>query len=654
MDMSDFEIKIDLNVLNHLGMSLYSNTPAVLTEIISNAWDADAKNVDITLDVDNEIVTIKDDGHGMSKDDIINKFLKVGYARRESGRFKSDGLQRQVMGRKGIGKLAMFSLANKIQVFSRQKDQEAQGFEVDVDELQRCIKSSKHYIANSINIPSDIEIGTTIILMDLKKSIDKTQTYLRKRLARRFSIIGPAHGFIVKINGAEITTDDRDFLSDIEFLWEFGDSDSARVNSCKNLSKKSLLDNVISFDGIEHRITGYIGSVEKPSQLKKDPEISNNTITVISNGRVFEEDILLEFGSAKVFTNYLVGELVADFLDENEKPDMATSSRQKLQQNDPRYPVIKGFLERTLQKIDREWDEWRRAKGLNEVKQTSPAVSEWLNSMSKHERNSAEKLLGKINTFRFSGDEENQQTAKKTILKNTVLAFERLRIKDNLDALDKISDLNSEHFREVFSSVNDIEASLFYEITSQRLKVIEKFQKITDDNELEKAVQKYLYEHLWLLDPSWERVTGSTVMEQTLTKELLTVNPDAESGARIDIAFKTISGKHIIIEMKRPKVYPDISALVNQGRKYVLATEQWFRNNPNSCTSGKIPPIDVVFLVGKGYDGSGDNYVRGQLQSINAKVLTYSDLIIQSKQAYAEYQNKRDDAARIMKIVDGI
>ena len=95
-------------------------------------------------------------------------------------------------------------------------------------------------------------------------------------------------------------------------------------------------------------------------------------------------------------------------------------------------------------------------------------------------------------------------------------------------------------------------------------------------------------------------------------------------------------------------------ALVGQGRKYVVATEQWFRNNPNSCPAGKIPPIDVVFLVGKGYDGSGDNYIRSQLQSINAKVLTYSDLIIQSKQAYSEYQSKKDDAARIMKIVDGI
>lgn len=652
--MSDFEIKIDLNVLNHLGMSLYSNTPAVLTEIISNAWDADANNVEITLDIDKEEVVITDNGHGMSKEDITGKFLKVGYARREHGRFKSDDLRRQVMGRKGIGKLAMFSLANKIQVFSHKAGHEPQGFEVDVKELQRCIKSGNNYIATSIQVPAGFGHGTTIKLFDLTKSIDRTQTYLRKRLARRFSIIGPAHNFIVKVNGTDITANDRDFLSDLEFLWEFGTSVPERIKSCKNLSKRNVIDNKITFDGVDYFITGYIGSVEKPSQLKKDPEISNNSVTVISNGRVFEEDILLEYGSAKVFTNYLVGELVADFLDDNEKPDMATSSRQKLQQNDPRYPVLKGFFDRTLQAIDKDWDKWRREKGLEDVKQSSPSVTEWLESMSKHERESAEKLLGKINTFRFSGDEEGQKVAKKTVLKNTVLAFERLRIQDNLDALDKISNLNSEHFKEVFASVNDIEASMFYEITSQRLKVIDKFQQITDDNELEKAVQVYLYDHLWLLDPSWERVTGTTVMEQTLTKELREVVPDAPTGARIDIAFKTVSGKHVIIEMKRPKVHPDILELIAQGKKYVTATKQWFRNNPKSCPGNKVPSIDVIFLVGTGYDSGDDDYVRSLLASINAKVLTYSDLIIQSQQAYAEYQTKKDDAARIMNIVDGL
>ncbi|HBE5328645.1 TPA: ATP-binding protein [Escherichia coli] len=652
--MSDFEIKIDLNVLNHLGMSLYSNTPAVLTEIISNAWDADAQNVEITLDVEKGEVIIKDDGHGMSKDDIINKFLKVGYARREHGRAKSDHLKRQVMGRKGIGKLAMFSLANKIQVYSYKKGEQPQAFEVDVKDLQQSIKESKNYIADSLEIPENLAYGTTIKLFELKKAIDRTQTYLRKRIARRFSIIGPNHNFTVKINGTDITPADRDFLSDLEFIWEFGESDPERIKSCTNITQKNILPNTITFEGKDVKVSGYIGSVVKPSQLKKDPEISNNSITVISHGRVFEEDILLEFGSAKVFTNYLVGEIVADFLDDNEKPDMATSSRQKLQQNDPRYPVLKGFLERTLQLIDKDWDKWRREKGVNEVKINTPIVSEWLNSLKKHERESAEKLIGRVNTFRFSGNEEEQKAARKTVLKNTVLAFERLRIQDNLDALDKISNLQSENFKDVFASVNDIEASMFYEITSQRLKVIEKFQKITDENQLERAVQMYLYDHLWLLDPSWERVTGTSVMEQTLTKELKQINPDAASGARIDIAFKTVSGKHVIIEMKRPKVHPDIMNLVAQGNKYVQATTQWFSNNPKNCPGGNIPHIEVIFLVGSGYLQENQHFINMQLLSINGKILTYNDLIVQSKQAYAEYQDKKNDAARIMKIVEGI
>jgi hypothetical protein len=40
-----FELKISLNVLEHLGINLYSNVPSVLSEIVANAWDADATQV---------------------------------------------------------------------------------------------------------------------------------------------------------------------------------------------------------------------------------------------------------------------------------------------------------------------------------------------------------------------------------------------------------------------------------------------------------------------------------------------------------------------------------------------------------------------------------------------------------------------------------
>lgn len=68
-----FIMSLSLNVLNHLGINLYSNIPAVLSEIVANSWDADATRVDITIS-DDEIV-IKDDGCGMSAEDINNKFL---------------------------------------------------------------------------------------------------------------------------------------------------------------------------------------------------------------------------------------------------------------------------------------------------------------------------------------------------------------------------------------------------------------------------------------------------------------------------------------------------------------------------------------------------------------------------------------------------
>ena len=39
-----FEMTVDLNVLEHLGINLYSNIAAVLTEAVANAWDADASS----------------------------------------------------------------------------------------------------------------------------------------------------------------------------------------------------------------------------------------------------------------------------------------------------------------------------------------------------------------------------------------------------------------------------------------------------------------------------------------------------------------------------------------------------------------------------------------------------------------------------------
>jgi HSP90 family molecular chaperone len=58
-------LRYDPLTIKHLGVSLYSQLPSVLSELISNSYDADAEKVNIEL-TDNQSgkkIYIRDDGH---------------------------------------------------------------------------------------------------------------------------------------------------------------------------------------------------------------------------------------------------------------------------------------------------------------------------------------------------------------------------------------------------------------------------------------------------------------------------------------------------------------------------------------------------------------------------------------------------------------
>src|SRR5882762_1460272 len=133
-----FTFEISLSVLNHLGRSLYRSFATVLGEAISNAWDADAKHVEIHVKQDQSSFLIKDDGIGMTADDFQNKFLKIGYSKRKAGT-KSSPAGRPFIGRKGIGKLALLSCADKITVISKVNKENYIGGVIDNSELDHAI-----------------------------------------------------------------------------------------------------------------------------------------------------------------------------------------------------------------------------------------------------------------------------------------------------------------------------------------------------------------------------------------------------------------------------------------------------------------------------------------------------------------------------------
>lgn len=223
-----FELDIDLNVLNHLGLNLYSNVPAVLAELIANAWDADATRVDITIkrspnSPDQNSIVITDDGCGMDDADLRGKYLKVGYQRREGSSGDQTSAGRPVMGRKGIGKLSIFSIAENAKIFTRKKTMDPIGIEMDVANIQTAIKQGHKYHPVQLEAADKVpgNSGMVIELRKLKKRVNTTlDQHVRQRVARRFSIVSDK--FQVFVDGEKITIQDRNYFSKLENAFVYG------------------------------------------------------------------------------------------------------------------------------------------------------------------------------------------------------------------------------------------------------------------------------------------------------------------------------------------------------------------------------------------------------------------------------------------------
>ena len=90
-----------------------------LTELIANAWDAGAQNVNITIpEVEDEKIIIEDDGTGMTEEEFKQRWLTLNYNRiKNQGidvEFPSDvkNTKRKAYGRNGIGRHSMFCFNN--------------------------------------------------------------------------------------------------------------------------------------------------------------------------------------------------------------------------------------------------------------------------------------------------------------------------------------------------------------------------------------------------------------------------------------------------------------------------------------------------------------------------------------------------------------
>jgi hypothetical protein len=251
-----FTMPIQGGMLEALGINMYTTLGKCLVEFIANAFDGEASKVDITIPTD-EIatartaareaaraqvkagkrdpyealldplpaelaVTIVDNGHGMSWQEVEKKFLPLNRKRRlaDTGgetHLKSETGKRFVMGRKGLGKLAGFGAAARVEVTTKRVDQ---NFSTTITLEDLILKTADNVTEVPIpavyrDEPDITKSGTTIRLSCLKADAVKGNLDgLKDTIAEAFSAIRPEE-FAIYLNGELV----EQKIPKYEFMW---------------------------------------------------------------------------------------------------------------------------------------------------------------------------------------------------------------------------------------------------------------------------------------------------------------------------------------------------------------------------------------------------------------------------------------------------
>ncbi len=648
-----FEMTVDLNVLEHLGINLYSNIAAVLTEAVANAWDADAENVTIRVDpAKQEWIEIVDDGIGMSIDDLNGKYLRVGYRRRDEGdeHGRVTAKNRSVMGRKGLGKLSLFSIAEVIEVQSAQDGKKAAGFTMHVDGIKQAVAEKKPYHPIPLLDASlTVAKGTRILLRGIRRQrLSTGVNALRTRLARRFSVIGEANGFKITIDEQSITAADRGDLPQTQFLWTFEGYNPDPTTIAHVLERESVEARIKEWPP-EWTVSGWLGTAAKPKDLDSKDAGNLNGIVVFARGRLIHENVLDRLNDGRIYTKYLTGQIEADFLDTDDQPDIATSDRQRIQEDDHRYIALITFLKDTLSEVEKRWNDWRKKHEVQKAKEQSPALKEWLDGMPDGYKGSAETLIAKLSSLPIEDEQD-----RKLLYKHGIFAFERMKLRGSTEEFAQQAVENIELLLRLLADRDALEASLYRDIVRSRIEAINAFQKIVGEDAKERILQQYLFKHLWLLDPAWDRATGTEVMESQLLDDAGVVNDltEKEKLGRVDIKYQTTAGKHVVVELKKVGRKMKLLELQEQGSTYVDKIKKILKAKGEDS-----PNIEVVFVIGQPVDEAGNpDRVKASMEAVSkgSRIVLYDTLIEGARRAYAEYLQKSSELDKLEKLVGSL
>lgn len=618
-----FQLKFSPATIRHLGISMYSTLPPVLSELITNAYDADATMVTIKISQNNleKIIEILDDGCGMSSEEINNNFLKIGRNRREYDKNNvTKKYNRKVTGKKGIGKLSMFGICKEVEVESC-KDGKINSFVINYDELINKESDETLELPPKINdIPTSKCSYTKITLRQLTRKTSIDIESLSDSILARLNLF--CDNFTCKISNGDvekvldIKAREQLMTRDKQFKW----------NIPSDLKALKVDESVIDFIK-EKNINGII--ITTNNTLGDDIRgIALYARGKLANNREFYD---VKLSNSHAFS-YMSGDINVDYLDDCANNDNISTARNSLIWENDDLMQLRKSLNEVIKKIGADWKDKRR-EAREEILRTEYKVNtNWYNTTINSEKD--KKLAKKITDIIILSDMDPSKT--NNLLQYVQGAFEFEIFRDYANSIEK-----SESPDEILKLLQDweiIEAKEHYRISIGRMETISKFKDLikSDTKEVGKidSMHNFLNQFPWILEPR----LSSFEDEQTYRKILIDNFDDSKleniQDRRLDFLCKGFGDTLYILEIKRSQKLIGIKELEQVQNYYEFIKANINENNSDRSRYRKVK----AYIIGKNL--KNDNMVRARIETLEKSdmfFMSYDTMLDQAEKYHEDF-----------------
>ncbi len=552
-------------------------------------------------------VVVKDDGHGMSFDEVNDLYLVVGRDRRREGGELSPG-GRALLGRKGIGKLAGFGIARRIEIWTV-REGHLTAFRMDYDDITRhgsakLVEAYEPEILHDrpVEATDPLQKGTLVRLTQLQLKHAVPGDRFRRSMIRRFSVLSTS--FVVTVNGEPLTREEA------ELQFRFPDEG---MNS----------DTVPGLGAIRW----WAGFTRWPIPVEEARGIS-----VLARGKLVQAPFFFEATGGATGQHglvYLTGEVHADLLDE--EVDLVATDRASVMWEDPRAEPLLKWGQAKIRELLSAWAKKRHQANLRQLRDTTPymAMVERFPEREQRELVAAIDTLAKIETIT---DERLRE-----LVDILIRAYENDHFMSVIRALNTADEKAYETLVSLIEEWDVIEAINTAQMVRGRVQVIRTFGSLIERKAPEKPdMQDFLKAHPWLIDPSWDMLQHERSLDKVLAEEFDSKpSGDGEGRRRLDFFCLADSSTAVVVEVKRPGLRVGWAEL-DQLERYVDFLTTY--NSGSNLPTGTLRPKTHVTgcLVYDRLDPAAEEK-KQRLHKAGMYVVTWRQLLETAERLHREF-----------------